>query len=65
MFHVEFHTNCTVNVESTGRNSIMLLSMTAPEHFVMKLMHTGQICEKNSYTHWHDSLKNVLGVDIK
>jgi len=43
----------------------MLLSMTAPEHYVMKLMHAGQICVKNSYTHGHDSLKNGLGIDTK
>jgi len=58
MSHVEFHTNWTVSVESTERNSLMLLSVTAPEHYVIKLMHAGQIYAKNSYTHCHDSLKN-------
>jgi hypothetical protein len=43
----------------------MLLNMTTPEHYVIKLMHACQICLKNSYTHCHDSLKYGLGINTK
>jgi hypothetical protein len=43
----------------------MLPSMTATEQTVMKLTLAGQLCVKNSYTKFHENLKNGLATDAK